>query len=738
GGTIDMPADCPYNGEMAIIDGLPPATTIEIQASLTDFFNVVAIPGGSLGGEIVTFDAVMEIPMTGTGDLAGFNRNMIMPVSGEMHLAPRTPGDPVQTFDTDMFQLQGAIFGDPDFDFLQLTAGTAFGLPSPGQTTLTRLGPPGSDFQVESFFDIAYQIDFVGAPGSVLDGFSGSTQGNDLFEQGSCDQATGVATATDNCDPDVAITYADSFIGDCGLTGTITRTWTATDACGNSTSCVQMIAVEDNTPPAITCPPDATIECGCAGGGGDLTLYSVDQGSDLLREIDPNTAGNLNSIAMTLPGFGIIGANGLATHPVTQELWAIVRVAGGRRLVTVDPATGLCTDIGALSTGYAGLAFNADGSVLWGVTGDGGSPSESLFELDQTNASEMFLCTLGNGTDGETIGFNPANGILYHASGHFGAGLIFESIDNVGVDPCGVTNIPIGSPLNDEEAQAITWWGSENVFLWKQGHFPNGPLFRVETNGSAVLVGNMDHQAKGLAFVGGGCDTGVATATDVCDADVDVTYSDNFDGACGSSGFIARTWTATDDCGNSTSCVQFITIVDTSDPMISCPEDVTVECGDATDPSATGTATASDICGATSVDFADSFSPGCGNTGTITRVWTATDDCGNSTSCVQTITIEDTTPPQMTCIKPPPFFCMPFEITSTWLLQNEANYITAWDACDQDPTIEVVDSSDIDFGCSTTRTYLFTAVDACGNQGDTCSVIVQFLYDDEAPVVTCS
>ncbi len=111
--------------------------------------------------------------MTGTGALAGFSRTLAVPIAAETHSAPRTPGDPVQAFDHLVFQLQGVLFGDPDFDFLQLVAGDGFGLPSPGQTTLTDLG---GTFNVDSFFDITYQIDFVGAPGGALDGLSGSTQ----------------------------------------------------------------------------------------------------------------------------------------------------------------------------------------------------------------------------------------------------------------------------------------------------------------------------------------------------------------------------------------------------------------------------------------------------------------------------------------------------------------------------------------------------------------------------------
>jgi len=69
--------------------------------------------------------------------------------------------------------MSGQIFGDPDFDILRFTAGTANGLPSPGHTTLSDLG--AGQWNVDSFFDITYTIDFQGAPGGQLEGLSGTT-----------------------------------------------------------------------------------------------------------------------------------------------------------------------------------------------------------------------------------------------------------------------------------------------------------------------------------------------------------------------------------------------------------------------------------------------------------------------------------------------------------------------------------------------------------------------------------
>jgi hypothetical protein len=140
-------------------------------------------------------------------------------------------------------------------------------------------------------------------------------------------------------------------------------------------------------------------------------------------------------------------------------------------------------------------------------------------------------------------------------------------------------------------------------------------------------------------------DTGTPTGTDDCST-VTFTPTDvEAPGSCPAEKTITRTWTATDDCGNSTTCTQVLTVVDNTAPTLTCPADVTIGCTDSTDPVNTGEATATDNCSAVS-DIIITYSDNTDNldlgncTGYITRTWVATDECGNaSPGCDQIISI---------------------------------------------------------------------------------------------------
>jgi hypothetical protein len=78
-------------------------------------------------------------------------------------------------------QITNPSANDPDFDLLRVTAGSNFGLPSHGHTNLLQ---NGINWEVDSFFDITYRIDFVGRPGGALGGMSGSTTRTVRFSLG--------------------------------------------------------------------------------------------------------------------------------------------------------------------------------------------------------------------------------------------------------------------------------------------------------------------------------------------------------------------------------------------------------------------------------------------------------------------------------------------------------------------------------------------------------------------------
>ena len=154
--------------------------------------------------------------------------------------------------------------------------------------------------------------------------------------------------------------------------------------------------------------------------------------------------------------------------------------------------------------------------------------------------------------------------------------------------------------------------------------------------------------ADGTFECGGAPVFSTPTASDNCDSDVTLTFADT-NGATTCAGIaIVRTWTAIDDCGNTATASQTMSPVDDELPIITCPADTQLTCGDDTSPANTGSATATDNCDtAPVVTFSDSVVGvcGCGETATITRTWKATDTCGKFSECVQIITVVGFTEP---------------------------------------------------------------------------------------------
>ncbi len=207
----------------------------------------------------------------------------------------------------------------------------------------------------------------------------------------------------------------------------------------------------------------------------------------------------------------------------------------------------------------------------------------------------------------------------------------------------------------------------------------------------------------------------VVTATDNCSSVVTITQTDvQSNQSCPQTYTITRIWTATDQCGNTATASQLISVRDVTPPVLyNIPANTTVECA----PPASSSVTATDNCSAavtiTQTDVRSNES--CPQTYTLTRTWTATDQCGNTATASQTILVRDVTPPVLHNV--------PGNITLE-CAPPSASLVTATDNCSAQVTVT---QSEVRTNGACPQTYTLTrtwiATDECGNTATATQVI---------------
>ena len=430
----------------------------------------------------------------------------------------------------------------------------------------------------------------------------------------------------------------------CGNTYTATRTWAATDECDNKSTCSQTVTVVDTTPPVITCAGNKTVQCGSAWAF-DLPTASDTCGTNniaVLSTVTNKSCGNTLTATRTWRATDACGNAAQCSQTVT--------------VVDTTPPTITCV---ANKTIECGTSWNFDLPTATDICG--------------TNTITMVSTTTNAGC-GNT----------------FTATRTWRATDACGnTAQCSQTVTVV-----DTTAPVITCPAS------------------VTLDCPAVTTTNA---------------TGVATATDVCGTPA-ITFSDSTATTCGNAKVISRTWRATDPCGNSSTCVQTITVRDLTPPTITPPANITIECGTSTAPSATGNPTASDACNAVTVTYSDIVSNACGGTRVITRRWLAMDSCNNSNSVVQTITVRDTTPPALTLPASRVLDC-PADTRT-----NVTGVATAVDVCG---SVTIGLSEVVSNSCGGTKTIwrTWSATDQCGNSTNGVQTIT--VRDITAPNINC-
>ena len=205
--------------------------------------------------------------------------------------------------------------------------------------------------------------------------------------------------------------------------------------------------------------------------------------SDQLDEFFVSDFSFVSTISITSSQGTVTGCNGLSRDPVTGDIYAMLKVgAPGRVLHTLDPLTGIATPIGDTGDNVANIAWDATGSTLYGVTGDGAATSEGLFTVDPTTGVLTQVAALGAGSDGESIAFNPNDGLVYHFSGRDTNGA-FESLDpNNGF---ALTSIGFIGTVPDEVFSS-RWDAGANAFVITN---LDQEVWTVATDGTSTNLG---------------------------------------------------------------------------------------------------------------------------------------------------------------------------------------------------------------------------------------------------------
>ncbi len=544
-------------------------------------------------------------------------------------------------------------------------------------------------------------------------------------------------TVSDGCDGSVDITFVnDSIGGSCAQNYTLTRTWTAIDACGNSASCTQSISFNDTTAPGISCPPDLTLQ-----GNADTTPGATGTAS-AIDNCDP------------IPVVGFTDITIVGTCPqdfVITRTWTATDACGNAntcvQTITVQGSGILSIDC------PANITIECDESTLPGNTGTATSTSECgqaavisytdvFVEGQCSNEGNIIRTWVATDAAGNTVSCeqsisiedNVAPSIICppdltlqpNADTTPAATGTASSNDNCDPAP-GVTfsDITVAGSCPGDFTITRTWTSTDDC-----GNFNScDQIIVIQSSGSLSITCPVDITIA--------CDesslpsnTGMATGSAGCGSGVVISFIDLFtQGTCSQEGIIIRTWIATDDAGNTVSCSQSITIQDILPPVIVCATVISpIACGSTP---VFPVPTATDACGGNVlVTFLDQNIPGnCPQNFSIIRTWTATDECGNTAQCSATIVVQDILPPVIVCatvISPiacgtTPSFPVP----------------TATDACDAQVDVTFMDQNtpgNCPQNYSVTR--IWTATDNCGNTAQCSATIV--VQDIIPPVIICA
>ena len=539
-------------------------------------------------------------------------------------------------------------------------------------------------------------------------------------------------TATDNCDTDVEITYSVNVIaGICTDSYVEERTWTATDNCGNSVSQTQILTITDTTDPLLSgVPTDASVECDALPTppviGVDITAtdncdtdveitYSVNVIAGICTDsyVEERTWTAMDNCGNSVSQTQVLTITD-TTDPVLNGVPADASVECDA--LPTPPVIGV--DITATDNCDTDVEITYSVNVIAGICTDSYVEERTWTATDNcgNSVSQTQVLTITDTTD------PVLNGVPADASVECDAlptppviGVDITATDNCDTDVEITYSVNVIAGIcTDSYVEERTWTATDNC----GNSVSQTQVLTITDTTDPVLNGVPADASVECDAVPTPPVIGVdITATDNCDTDVEITYSVNvIAGICTDSYVEERTWTATDNCGNSVSQTQVLTITDTTDPLLSgVPTDASVECDAVPTPPVIGVdITATDNCDTdVEITYSVNIIAGiCTDSYVEERTWTATDNCGNSVSQTQIITITDTTDPLLNGV--PSDVSVECDAVPTPPVIGVD--ITATDNCDTD--VEITYSVNVIAGICTdsyVEERTWTATDNCGN-----------------------
>jgi uncharacterized repeat protein (TIGR01451 family) len=464
----------------------------------------------------------------------------------------------------------------------------------------------------------------------------------------------GNLVATDNCGGALTVTNnaPASF-----PVGTNTVTWTATDASGNSATCMQTVVVTDTQPPVITtCPAQVNVvvnDGACNATNVTLGTLTASDNCGGALTITNNAPASFpagtNTVTWTVTDTHGNTATCHQTVVVTDTQPPVITTCPAQVNVVADAGTCAATNVnlgtlvatdncgGTLTiTNNAPTSFPVGtNTVTWTVSDAGGNTASCQQTVVVTDTQPPMITTcpaqVNVAADAGTCAATNVNLGTLVATDNCGGALV--------VTNDAPSSFPVGT-------NTVTWTVTDT-----HGNTSTCMQTVVVTDTQPPVITTCPAQVNVIVNDGACSATNVAlgtlVATDNCGGALTIT---NNAPASFPAGTNTVTWTVTDTHGNTATCLQTVVVTDTQPPVITtCPAQVNVV-ADAGTCAATnvnlGNLVASDNCGGALVVTNDA--PSSFPVGTNTVTWTVSDAGGNTATCVQTVVVTDTQPPTIT------------------------------------------------------------------------------------------